>query len=134
MPTFSPQDHGLIFVTYLDDGDALKNMLKVDFYAGQGDNKLAPAERKNNDVEKQAMVNRWRSGEQKWMISTSPFGAGNDYLHVRVVIHVGSPREMMGYTQEKFRAGCDSLPALFYILPKKVRAKAKKPTLPPRHH
>jgi len=128
--TFGPNDRGLIFVTYLEDGEALKTLLKVDFYAGRGGNQLKPAERKVYDVEKQEMVTRWRSGEYLWMISTAAFGAGNDYPHVRAVIHAGSPREMMGYTQEKSRSGRDKMPAVSYVLPRKLGATTTRPVLP----
>jgi hypothetical protein len=124
---FASEDRGLIFVAYIDDGKALKEMLKVDFYAGGGGDKLTREERNKNDVEKKKMVARWRAGEQRWMICTPAFGAGNDYGHVRVVIHTGSPKEMMGYTQEKSRAGRDKRPALSYILPRILSPTASGP-------
>jgi superfamily II DNA helicase RecQ len=65
------------------------------------------------------------------MINTTAFGAGNDYPHVRVVIHAGSPKEMMGYTQEKSRSGCDKMPALSYVLPRKLGATTTQLVLPP---
>lgn len=58
------------------------------------------------------------------MVCTSAFGAGNDYPHVRLVIHAGTPGEMIGFIQECGRAGRDKLPAKCYTLPLKMRHSA----------
>jgi superfamily II DNA helicase RecQ len=39
------------------------------------------------------------------MICTSAFSAGNDYPAVRLVVHAGTPFEMVGFIQEVSRAG-----------------------------
>jgi superfamily II DNA helicase RecQ len=50
------------------------------------------------------------------MVCTSAFGCGNDHPHVCLVIHAGSPKEMIDYIQEKSYAGRDGQPALSIIL------------------
>ena len=134
--TFAERDRGLIFVTYLDDGETLKRLLEVDFYAGKGakDPKTKasgpPLNQKALDEEKRSMVERWRSGDNRWMICTAAFGSGNDYSHVRVVIHSGSPMNMMNFTQEKSRAGRDGRPSLSYVLPRYPPSNTVRPTFP----
>ncbi|KDQ05749.1 hypothetical protein BOTBODRAFT_182261 [Botryobasidium botryosum FD-172 SS1] len=111
VPTYQPQDRVLVFVPFIDQGADLANALHCEFYHGSKD---------LTDAERVAIYARWISGERKVMVCTSAFGAGNDYRHVRLVIHAGSPREMIGYTQEKSRAGRDGCPAEAFILPKSV--------------
>jgi superfamily II DNA helicase RecQ len=43
------------------------------------------------------MHQSWINGGDQIMVCTSAFGAGNDYAHVRVVTHAGSPMEMVEY-------------------------------------
>jgi superfamily II DNA helicase RecQ len=45
------------------------------------------------------------------MVCTSAFGAGNDYRHTRLVVHAGTPVEMVNYIQEVSRAGRDGQPS-----------------------
>jgi len=82
------QDRALIFVPYLDQGKQLAEILHCDFY--NGDKTLASNE------DKEAMYTHWIKGTQKVMVCTAAFGAGNDYPHVRTVVHAGSPWEMIG--------------------------------------
>ena len=55
------------------------------------------------------------------MICTSAFGTGNDHPHVRLVVHAGTPFEMLDYTQEVSRGGRDHLPALCVLIPTALR-------------
>ncbi|KAF9521302.1 P-loop containing nucleoside triphosphate hydrolase protein, partial [Crepidotus variabilis] len=59
----------------------------------------------------------WINGENKIMICTCAFGAGNDYPHVRLIVHAGTPQDMVGYIQEISRAGRDKRHAKCYIIP-----------------
>ena len=119
---FLPRDRGLIFAGYLDDGKTLAELLKVDFYTG--DPSVAREERV-------AMMTRWwQGGDHKFMVCTSSFSAGNDYSHVRLIIHFGDPREMIGYIQESGRAGRDHQPAIAYILRTKFYSVPSRPELP----
>ena len=59
------------------------------------------------DAEKAASLDRWRNGESVVMVATSAFGMGVDYPSVRAVIHVGTPRDAIGFAQEVGRVGRD---------------------------
>lgn len=120
--TFSPRDRGLIFVGYLDDGKTIAEVLNLDFYTG--DESVTREERV-------AMMKRWwQGGDHNFMVCTSSFSAGNDYSHVRLIIHFGNPREMIGYIQESSRAGRDHQAAISYILLAKLYSVPSRPELP----
>jgi superfamily II DNA helicase RecQ len=63
-------------------------MLGCSFYSG---------EEGTGDKDQQDMHQSWINGGDQIMVCTSAFGAGNDYAHVRVVTHAGSPMEMVEY-------------------------------------
>jgi Helicase conserved C-terminal domain/DEAD/DEAH box helicase len=111
--TFQKEDRVLIFVPFLDFGETLAEKLGCDFY--RGGNESSPEE-------KLAMYNRWIQGENRVMVCTNAFGAGNDYSHVPLVIHAGTPRNMMNYIQESSRAGRNGKPSLCIILPRLFKA------------
>ncbi len=110
--TFSDDDRALIFVPFLDEGQAIAQSLQCDFYHGH--------DKKNLDSidNREQIYNDWIKGNKLMMVCTSAFGAGNDYPHVRLVIHAGTPWSMIEYTQEKGRAGRDGKPAKSILLPK----------------
>jgi superfamily II DNA helicase RecQ len=108
---FTSEDRALVFVPYLDQGETIASSLGCDFYhSSKG--QTAPEVR-------QRQYDDWIAGKHNVMVCSSAFGAGNDYSHVRLIVHGGSPREMIGYTQEKSRAGRDGQPALAIIIPRK---------------
>jgi len=110
------EDRILIFVPYLDNGHILAKQLGCDFFCGG---------RNTASDEKDLMYHNWVEGVNQVMVCTNAFGAGNDYSHVRLVIHAGTPRHMMGYIQESSRAGRDKKPAKCIILPRKPGARPK---------
>lgn len=105
--SFKTEDRALIFVPRIIDGERLAAMLGCPFYRGQG----------LKDVDRQKYYQAWITGVSTLMVCTSAFGAGNDYSHVRLVMHVGNPQEMIGFTQEISRAGRDKKLATCYVLP-----------------
>ena len=115
-PMLAPEDRILVFVPYLDNGEALAKFLKCDFFCGGQTTCMA----------KSSMYERWISGQHRVMVCTNAFGAGNDYPHVRLVIHAGNPRHVMGYIQESSRGGRDKRPSKCIILPRIT----KEPILP----
>jgi hypothetical protein len=120
-----PQDRAIIFVQTYADGEAIAAALSLPFYHG-GDTLT------NDDREK--IYSYWQDGNPVTCIATSAFGTGNDYAHVRLVIHAGFSSEMTNYTQEAARAGRDGRPAACYMLqhmdlPNKARIPLGDPDL-----
>jgi len=111
------EDRALIFVPYVNCGEALAEILKCGFYRGG---------RHETPEEKEAIYHQWIQGIHKVMVATSAFGAGNDYPHVRLVIHAGQPRNAMEYIQESSRGGRDGKICQCIILP----VKNTKPAQP----
>ena len=99
---------GLVFVSLLIYGAELAKSLDCDFYSGQAG---------ISNTAREEMYNRWITGEKRVMVCTSAFGAGNDYSHVRLVVHVGTPFEMVDYVQEVSRGGRDKQTAICILLP-----------------
>ncbi|KAG6819317.1 hypothetical protein H0H93_012993 [Arthromyces matolae] len=104
---FEEQDRALIFVPYLEEGRLIAEALGCEFY--QGSKELTTQEQG-------AVYTRWIEGIHKAMICTNAFSAGNDYPHVRLVIHAGAPLEMLSFIQEVSRGGRDGQKAKSYIL------------------
>ncbi len=105
--TFKPEDRVLIYVPYLDLGNALAQFLNCEFYhGGIKDPNL-----------REAMYFRWFKGPNTILIATSSLSAGNDHQHVRLVIHANTPLEMMNYVQEISRGGRDAEPAKCFLIP-----------------
>jgi superfamily II DNA helicase RecQ len=116
-----PNDRYLIFVPYIQDGRDIADILNVDFYyTGKDDYQLGLDAR-------QKIFDDWLQGKKTGMVCTSAFGAGNDYSHVRLVVHAGAPKEMIGYAQESGRGGRDGKLCSCHILPKKNKGKSKEP-------
>ena len=101
------RERTLVFVPYLDQGEQLAKTLGCSFYHGGKD---------LTDEERQRIYEDWIAGRHKTMVCTNAFGAGNDYPYVPLVIHAGTPREMIGYTQESSRAGRKQQPSRCVIL------------------
>lgn len=107
--SFETQDRALIFVPFIEEGVKIADTLGCEFYQGSG---------ALSDTERQEIYLRWIDGRHKVMVCTAAFGVGNDYGHVRLVIHAGTPGEMIGFTQEVSRAGRDGKHATSYTLPR----------------
>ncbi|KAG6915808.1 hypothetical protein DXG01_009772 [Tephrocybe rancida] len=122
--TFQEQDRALIYVPFVDDGERLAELLDCDFYRGS---------KHLTGVEREAMHTNWIEGNHKVMVCTNAFSAGNDYSHVRLVIHAGSPFEMIGLVQEMSRAGRDYAHAKCYILCQKGRQQPELKNNDPDH-
>lgn len=103
---FTPKERALIFVPFIDLGRSLSTTLNCEFYNSQ-----------DADDIKDSVYTRWRNGTHKIMVSTSAFSCGNDYAHIPLIIHAGTPREMIGYIQEISRGGRDKKHTFCYLLP-----------------
>ncbi|OBZ66042.1 ATP-dependent DNA helicase tlh2 [Grifola frondosa] len=120
MTEFDQQDRILIFVPFIEEGEQMSKILGYDFYCGG---------RNITDTRRMQIYDAWIKGDKKVMICTSAFGAGNDYPHVRLVIHAGSPQELVEFTQEKGRAGRDGDIARSWILPSPI-PRSGRPSIP----
>lgn len=112
--TFSAEDRGMIFVPYVDRGNALARQLDCEMYAGSRDRGTNESVEMFEERRKQ-VYQRWFRGENKWLVATAALSAGNDCSHVRIVIHAGQPHDMLGFIQEFSRGGRDGRPATNYI-------------------
>ncbi|KAG6819292.1 hypothetical protein H0H93_013338 [Arthromyces matolae] len=99
----------LVFVSIkLSEGVPLAEALGCDFYHA------GPT---LSNSKRECFYHRWRQGENKVMVCTNAFSAGNDYPHVRLVVHAGHPRDMVSYLQETGRAGRDNSPSQCVLFP-----------------
>lgn len=56
-------------------------------------------------MDKEAILERFRQGEQQVIVATSALGMGLDMPDIRGIIHLGQPRTLLDYGQESGRAG-----------------------------
>jgi hypothetical protein len=103
------EDRVLIYVPYISLGEKIARDLDCDFYSG----KIQEQEKRVN------MYLSWYLGNGKSdiLVATSALSLGNDHPSVRLVIHFGTPADMMSYVQEISRAGRNGNPAKCILIP-----------------
>ena len=105
--TVSDKDRAVIFVPWYKLGQQLSEELHIPFFHGGDD---------LDSDDRNSMFNDWSCGFRPVILATSAFGTGNDYAHVRLVIHAGNPYELLSFIQEVSRAGRDRQPARCLLL------------------
>ncbi|KIN94793.1 hypothetical protein M404DRAFT_34732 [Pisolithus tinctorius Marx 270] len=101
------RDRALVFVTSIAAGQHLSHMTAYPFYNG---------DKGTSDKDRRWMYQQWIKGFSKVLIATTAFSAGNDYPHVRTVIHMDRPFDMVDYIQGQGRAGRDGQAANCYTI------------------
>lgn len=81
----------MIFVTYMEDGFYISKELGLQFYHAK--NPITAEERCQRYQE-------WVDGKRLGIVCTTALAAGNDYPHVWVTAHLGSPYDMVTFLQQ----------------------------------
>ncbi|KZT03241.1 uncharacterized protein LAESUDRAFT_762219 [Laetiporus sulphureus 93-53] len=92
------KSHGLIYFTSIAKLKAFAAKLGLASYHAE----MVQGDPVVNNVLKADVVDAWCKGKEpghRWLCCTQAFGAGVDFLHVRVVVHV-DPHAAMFYLQE----------------------------------
>ena len=96
----------IVYTQIRTDADSLSSRLACPvYYSDSGE-----------EDEKEAALRQWRTGGSTVMVATSAFGMGVDYAHVRAVIHMGVPRNMIDFAQEVGRLGRDGQGGTSYLI------------------
>jgi hypothetical protein len=105
----SSQDRIMVFCPTKAQVVELATILDCPYYMGGDD--MA-------EEEKNSAIGQWLSKPSRLpvIVATSALGPGFDYLHVRLVVHVGEPELMTDFSQESGRAGRDEKKAESVIL------------------
>ncbi|KAK7437681.1 hypothetical protein VKT23_018397 [Stygiomarasmius scandens] len=105
----------IIFVTTLNQGVAIRSMVQgqtphkcAEFYHGG----LGPEEREKIYSDWFTILDEGHAV----LIATNALSSGNDYPHVRFVIHAGTPFDFSEWQQSNCRAGRDGVKAFCYTL------------------
>lgn len=107
--TWSMEDRVLVFVPSI--------ALCVRLAQQGGWHRYVGAENVMTDEEQRTEYMAWRDGHgSKVMVATSAFSTGNDYAHIRLVMHVDKPFDMVEYIQGQGRAGRDGAAATCHTL------------------
>lgn len=68
-------------------------------------------------AEKETLLRTWLAeSKEPYLVATSALGAGFDYAHVRLVMHIGEPNSLVDFAQESGRAGRDRKEAYSVVL------------------
>ncbi|KAF9523204.1 hypothetical protein CPB83DRAFT_899020 [Crepidotus variabilis] len=101
----NPEDRAIVFVNNIAYGNELAALLNCRAYNGKQDKET-----------QEETFSRWVRGLDVLCVATNAFGTGNDYSHVRLVVHVNAPFEAIFYIQEVSRAGRDGQKAVCLLL------------------
>ncbi|KZS99793.1 uncharacterized protein LAESUDRAFT_765201 [Laetiporus sulphureus 93-53] len=108
------KSRGLIYFTSITKLNAFAAKLGLASYHAE----MVQGDPVVNNALKADVVDAWCKGKEpghRWLCCTQAFGAGVDYPHVRVVVHV-DPCAAMFYLQESGRGGRDGDPYFSYVL------------------
>lgn len=107
--SWQPQDRALVFAPSVGMCTDLACAWGWHRYVGDRETMTA--------AERQEAYRAWVDGrDSKVMVATSAFSTGNDYPHVRLVVHADKPFDMLEYVQGQGRAGRDGIPAVCHTL------------------
>lgn len=107
------KDRYMVYVNFKDDGKLLADRLRLPLYHSAKDSgKFRMTEERQIEI-----YNSWVAGEVQGIVTTSALSAGNDYSHVTLVIHVGTPRCSTDFEQESGRLSRDGRRGTSVILP-----------------
>jgi superfamily II DNA helicase RecQ len=106
-----PRDAVLIFVPYIDVGERLSKDLGCAFYSGKI----------SDSAQREQIYLSWYNGNNSILVATSALSLGNDHPFVKLIIHFGTPLEMMSYVQEVSRGGRTGQPAACILIPMSKR-------------
>lgn len=112
----NPHDKVLIFVPYINLGDALAAFLDCDFHRSLASTRDTNGP-SNGHTENARILTKWDNNGGYLVATPGSFGAGVDYCDVRVVLFVLTPVTLIEGDQALNRVGRDGLPALAIILP-----------------
>ena len=94
-----PRARAIVYTGTRHEADELAGLLRCEtYYSDSG-----------TPEEKTEVLTRWIQGASRTIVATSAFGTGIDYPSVRLIFHVGPPKEVISFAQEVGRAGRDQL-------------------------
>jgi superfamily II DNA helicase RecQ len=105
MHDFRKEDRGIIFCNSIPDAQIMSQRTGFLLFIGPLDPRVKPV-----------IAQAWCQGTHKWLVATSAFSEGVDYLQVRFVLNVEAPHGMMEYDQMAGRAGRDGEPAMELLM------------------
>ncbi|TRM55522.1 hypothetical protein BD626DRAFT_577388 [Schizophyllum amplum] len=116
-------DRYMIFVSSISTGQQIAQLLDIELFHGLSN----AAGRVMTATMQTDIYTRWTSGVKRGIVTTNALSAGNDYPHVRFVLHATTPYNAVDYIQESGRAGRDGRDALAVIYPYRLMPDSGQP-------
>ncbi len=117
-----PKDRGIIYTRTTADAREVAKRLGCDFYISK-----VCDDAEANTKEKQGRLERWKRGDNLWIVGTQCLGEGIDQDNIRYVVHY-NVTTLIGLAQETGRAGRDGQPAYSYVFWNELPWISSKPS------
>ncbi|KAF8211788.1 hypothetical protein K438DRAFT_1958852 [Mycena galopus ATCC 62051] len=110
-PDWKPEDHWILFVSSLIDGENYAKALEVPFYKAAKD----PL-KEEEDLARQQNYKAWVAGKTIGLVASNALSGCTDYPHVHLTIHINTPWDATLFEQQHGCAGRNGERAYNYII------------------
>jgi len=104
----------ILYTTEVNDAKKYFELLK-----NQGLKNIAIIHGQPSSMDRNSVIDNWKSGQLDIVVATSAFGLGIDYQHTRSIIHACVPETLNRFYQEVGRGGRDGRSSISLLIPTK---------------
>lgn len=104
----------ILYTTEVSDAKKYYELLK-----NHGLKNIAIIHGQPSSMDRNSVIDSWKSGQLDLVVATSAFGLGIDYQHTRSIIHACVPETLNRFYQEVGRGGRDGRSSISLLIPTK---------------